>query len=312
MTNDIDELADRTPPAKPAWKRLLRLVFVFVGVPYLAIMLLFIVFQRSLMYVPTTATSLKVADVGLDPKIVSDVQIRIGVEKTLKGWLWKTETAKSNDETDGNKKTPLLIYFPGNAGNRENRINEVQEFARAGYDVLIFDYRGYGDSTGSPSEDAMTADARTILGYAFARLGYDKHRTVLFGESLGGAVVLSLWKEKRSERPRSFGLGPRLTAVMLNSTFTSMGDASAAHYPMFPFRYFLLDPWPSIDRIAHVPAEIVLFHGTDDTIVPVEHGRRLAKRAVAGRLIEIPNAGHNSVPTNRLREELEKIRAEMR
>lgn len=292
-------------PAKPRWKRLVRFAFTFIAVPYLAIMLLFIVFQRSLMYVPTQADSLKVADVGFDPKIVSDVQINTPDGETLKGWLWKTSVKADND------KPPLLIYFPGNALNRKNRVDEVQEFARAGYDVLLFDYRGYGDSTGSPSEKAMTADARLIWEYALGQPGYEEGRTVLFGESMGGAVTLSLWNEEPSEMPKGLRPGPRPKAVMLNSTFTSMGDAAAANFPMFPFRYFLLDPWPSIERIDRVPTEIVLFHGTDDTLVPVEHSRRLAKRAVAGKLIEIPNVGHNYVPTYRLREELEKIRAEM-
>ncbi|MFK7821534.1 MAG: alpha/beta fold hydrolase, partial [Planctomycetaceae bacterium] len=79
-----------------------------------------------------------------------------------------------------------------------------------------------------------------------------------------------------------------------------------------PFRLLLLDRWPSIDRIGRVDAPVIVFHGTDDEMVPVEHGKALADAAVDGRLIAISGGSHNEIPTLKLRKELDAIAVSLR
>ena len=81
---------------------------------------------------------------------------------TLNGWLLNHQT----EQTDGVGESPLLIYFSGNSLNRYERINDLRVVAARGFDVLIFDYRGYGDSTGTPTDTALTSDAKLVWRFA--------------------------------------------------------------------------------------------------------------------------------------------------
>ncbi len=301
--------------AQRQWPRgLLRMVVLYGLVPYLAVTLLMAAFQRKLMYQPTVARNLSVKATGLNGDRIRDVQLRTPDGALLKGWLLKgdapaAQATPGDDAADqpvpnsvASRRPPLVIYFPGNAGHRWMRVEDLYEIAERGFDVLIFDYRGYGDSTSSPSESRLTADARLVWDFACDELHYSPDRIVIFGESLGGAVALSLWSTTDTGSPQP-------AAVMLNATFASMTETVAWHYPWFPFRYLLLDHWPSLRRIGRVSSPIVIFHGTADMIVPVEHGRELARAAAAARIIEIPHGGHNGLPQHELRIELDRLRS---
>jgi hypothetical protein len=283
-------------PAKPWPRRIGRALFLYVVVPYLAVVLIFAVIQRRLMYRPTSADDLRAEAVRLDPKLVRDVQIETPDGATLRGWLL-TAVRPDSDE-----RSPLVIYFPGNSLNRHERLTDLREVARSGFDVLIFDYRGYGDSTGSPSEGALTADAQRVWEFARDELQYTEDQIVIFGESLGGAVAILLWSSDVARHPQP-------AALILNSTFTSMSSVVAWQYPWFPFQYVLLDRWPSIERIGQVRSPVVVFHGDADEMAPVSQGKELAASAAEGQFVEIAGGGHNDIPIGRLRRELRRIRA---
>ena len=290
-------------PQRWYW-RPLRMVVLYVVVPYVAVILIMATFQRRLMYQPTVARNPQTFATARDRERIQNVQLQTADGSVLNGWLLNAlaEPAHEPAHLSVNFRVmPLVIYFPGNAGNRFRRVQDLFEFAACGFDVLIFDYRGYGDSTGSPSEPALTSDARLVWNFACQQLGYAPERIVIFGESLGGAVALSLWSKENSSPPQP-------AALILNATFTSMADTVAWHYPWFPFRYLLLDPWLSVQRISSVSSPIIVFHGSADQIVPVEHGRKLAGEATDARLIEIPGGEHNGIPMNRLRIELQEVK----
>lgn len=278
---------------------MLRIVGLYGLLPYLVIVLIFTVMQRKLIYQPTTAASLRVADVGLNAETISDQQIHTPDGITLNGWLLKSSAMGPDDQS------PLVIYFPGNAAHRALRRHDLLEIASYGFDVLIFDYRGYGDNAGSPSETALTADAKLIWIYAREELHYNENHIVVFGESLGGAVALSLWSGDEADDPHPAG-------VVLNSTFSSMVDTVRSLYPAFPFQFLLLDRWESKKRIPRVKCPIVAFHGTADELIPVEQTQILAA-ATAGNLqvFQIPGAGHNNLPIENLRTALERLRKRM-
>lgn len=297
--NDPEQHAIGAPTgAGPRWyRRLRRAVILYVLVPYLAVTLIFFAFQRKLVYQPTVAHDLSAAALGLDGDSIEDVQIRTPDGATLRGWWLRAKA-------DGDEKSPLVVYFPGNAANRHGRIQDLREIAAYGFDVLIFDYRGYGDSSGSPSERALTSDARLVWEYARERLDYDESRVVIFGESLGGAVALSLWSTENKEPPKP-------AALILTSTFATLPQTVGWHYPWFPFRYLMLDRWRSVERIADVSAPVTVFHGTADEFIPLEHGRELAHALPHARFVELPGAGHNDIPMSQLRSEFSRIRAEI-
>ena len=284
------------PVRKTHWQKLRRAVVIYVLLPYFCVVLVFALIQRKLMYQPTRSDDLRVAAVGLKSDQFSDVSITTADGETIRGWLLKSNAKEPR---------PLVLYFGGNAGNRFERIDDLKEVAGCGYDVLVFDYRGFGDSTGSPSEAATTADARACWDYALSEIGLDQDRIVVFGESLGGAVALSLWSDESLA-------GPVPAGVILNSTFDSMPATVGSLYPAFPFRYFVWDRWSSIDRIRRVKTPITIFHGSADSMVPIGHARRLAE-AGGTRVTfhEIEGAEHNHLPHSQLRMTLKAVTERM-
>lgn len=155
-------------------------------------------------------------------------------------------------------------------------------FAKHGVSTLLFDYRGYGDNAGDPSEDGLTRDARAAQAYLRSRTDVDTSRNVYFGESLGAAVALRLATETRPY------------ALVLRSPFTSLSDAGQVHYPFLPVRLLLRDRYPSLERVAGVSAPILVIAGERDQIIPVEQSKRLYTAITAPkRLVVIPGADHN-------------------
>lgn len=279
------------------WRRLIRALLVYAAVPYFFVIVIFAVLQRQLMYRPTVAESLAIQNAGLTDDFGRDVQLSTADGNMVKGWLVKTRTPR---RLKGGL-IPLVIYFPGNSLNRKARIPDLREIAAQGFDVLIFDYRGFGDSTGTATEAALTDDAKAVWNFACEELGYQQQHIVIFGESLGGAVALSLWNDPDDSVKQP-------AAVILNSTFVSMPKTVRWLYPMFPFDWLLFDQWPSIERIRNVPSPVVVFHGTGDQMIPVAHGQQLADAARDGSFIEIQGGTHNDIPTRRLRTELTSIK----
>jgi pimeloyl-ACP methyl ester carboxylesterase len=295
-------------PKRTLRQQLARAILIYVLVPYFSVTLIFTLLQRKLMYRPTKAVSLKVADLRLDPSQISDVQIRTADGTTLNGWLLLPPPSSADvpekpagDQKKQTQTEQLVIYFPGNAQNRSLRRGDLEEIARCGFHVLIFDYRGYGDSSGSPSETGIAADAREIWKFAHEELSFRDDQIVLFGESLGGAVTLSLWSEESGDHPKP-------QAVLLSSTFASMPRTVACNYPWFLFQYLVLDQWRSIDRVSRVKAPIRIFHGTSDKLIPLAEARLLALASGdISRLTEIPGGEHNDIPMHLLRQELRRI-----
>lgn len=286
-------LAETKPISiQPRWRRkLLRALGLYVLLPYLAVTLIFAVLQRRLMYRPTVAADLSLDRVNLKENSNLDVEISVDDETTIRGWLLRS--------TRPDMSAPLVLYFPGNSLNRHERREDLLECCRNGFDLLTFDYRGFGDSDGSPSEEKLTADAARVWKYATEILGYEQERIVIFGESLGGAVALSLWKVG--------GPNVRPAALILSSTFASMEEVVTDHYPLFPFRYLLIDDWPSRQRIGQVDCPITIYHGTKDDMIPIEQGRTLAELAANAEFIEIKGGEHNEIPTFPLRKKFKSL-----
>lgn len=299
-TTDLEEQSTPSGAPQPARSvarrmllRLRRAFLLFVVVPYVATTLIFAVFQRQLMYRPTKVADLQATAVGLDPQTTEDVSVTATDGTKLNGWLIHPfGSASSNDVR------PLLVYFPGNSLNRFERRVDLKEIARAGYDVLIFDYRGFGDNDGTPSQQALEADARSVWEYARSLRPQPSQQIVLFGESLGGAVLLSLWQDPKA--------APDAAAVILSSTFDSMPAVVRDLYPWFPFQYLLLDRWPSSQRIQNVRVPVDIFHGTEDQIIGLERARSLAAAAPSATLHTVEDGTHNGIPMTQLRKVLKR------
>jgi uncharacterized protein len=152
-----------------------------------------------------------------------------------------------------------------------------------GFDVLLFDYRGYGRSSGRPSEEGTYRDARAALACLLRQPEVDASRVFYLGESLGGAVALELAIES-----------PPAGLVLL-STFTSVRQMSRRHYPFVPAA-LVPDAYPSLPRVRELGSPLLVLHGDRDKIVPVSQGRALYDDAREPKRMHVfPGLGHNDL-----------------
>jgi len=156
---------------------------------------------------------------------------------------------------------PVVLYFQGNAGALRHRIDRFRALTGEGYGLVALSYRGYGGSTGSPSEAGLIADAEAA--YAFAAARTSASRIVAFGESLGTGVAIAL------------AATHRLGGVILQAPFTSAADIGARVYWFLPVRLLMKDPFRSDLRIGQITAPLLVMHGERDTVVPIAFGERL-------------------------------------
>lgn len=296
-------MATAPPPvvqSRPRWRLWLRIVILFTAVPYLGLVILMAVFQRSLIYVPRRVPALPLSSATLPEATAEEVIARTEDALELHGW-WLTVRAPLTASREQHRAggvahgRPLVLYFCGNAGHRGYRIPEFDLLTSLGADVLCCDYRGYGVNAGSPSEDGLAADARAVWKLATQDRGVEPERIVLFGESLGGGVAVRLAAELCAAGTPPAGLVTR-------STFSSLDDVAATAFPWLPTRWLLRDRFPSAIRITQVTCPIELIHGERDTIVPHALGRKLFAAAppqssggVPKRMVDLPKADHNDV-----------------
>ena len=223
---------------------LIMLLFI-----YLAFVLLVYFNQTRLVYFPEKRLSNTPKVFGLD---YTSVQIATGDGETLHGWWIQVNNAKGT-----------VLFFHGNAGNISHRINYLTMFKRLGYNTLLFDYRGYGQSSGTPSESGTYLDAQAAWRYLTENEKIAPAQIVLFGESLGGA--LAAWLAVR-EQP---GL------LVLASTFTSIPELASEIYPFLPVRWISRFEYNTLEMLRSVICPVFIAHSPQDEIVPFRHGQRL-------------------------------------
>jgi fermentation-respiration switch protein FrsA (DUF1100 family) len=219
-----------------------------------------------------TSADVTAAD-AIDGAHVEPVTFETTDGLTLHGWFFAAA---------GPSPRITVIVFNGNAGNRSHRVPLAAALHRYGLQVLLVDYRGYGDNPGTPSQKGLVLDSRAARGYLAGRPDVDPSRLVYFGESLGTAVAVDL----AVEHPPA--------ALILRSPFTSMSDVGQHHYPFLPVRLLLRDRFALIDQIPRSRAPMLVIAGESDRIVPVESSRRVYEAATSPKtFLLVPEADHN-------------------
>jgi uncharacterized protein len=267
---------------------------------YVIILVMLAFFQRRLIYQPTRAETIDPELSGLGRGRVENVAVDTADGLKLHGWFVREIAASPRPvgEQAGNgtvHDSTVVIFFPGNAGHRGYRASELDLISRLGADVYLFDYRGYGDNAGSPSEENFAADARAVWKTVTGTRGARPLNVVLLGESLGGGVATRLAADLCQAGTPPGGL-------ILKSTFSSLVDVAAYHFWWLPVRALMIDRFPSAERIASVTCPLLVIHGTADTIVPLSSGRRLfdaapptSRQSVAKHFSELQGADHNDI-----------------
>lgn len=249
-----------------------RLLFAAIAV-YAALLAVLFVKQRDLLY-PRNPARAEIAAADLPG--LTEATLTASDGERLVAWVVPPRAGK-----------PVLLFFHGNAGNfaRPIRQARLRALTQDGTGLFAVNYRGYGGSTGTPTEAGLHLDARAAYGAAVERFG--AARLVGYGESLGTGVVLKL----ASEVP--------LTSVILEAPYLSTASVAQGHYPYVPIALLMLDQFRSDDVIGRVRTPLLVLHGERDSVIPFAHGQALYALAnEPKRFIRFPKGDHEDLPAH--------------
>ncbi|XP_032462142.1 lysophosphatidylserine lipase ABHD12 isoform X1 [Phocoena sinus] len=279
-------------------KILLFVVGLYVAIPFLIKLcpgiqakLIFLNFVR----VPYFIDLKKPQDQGLNHTcnyyLQPEEDVTLGVWHTVPAVWWKNAQGKDQMwyEDALASSHPIILYLHGNAGTRggDHRVELYKVLSSLGYHVVTFDYRGWGDSVGTPSERGMTYDALHVFDWIKARSG--DNPVYIWGHSLGTGVATNLVRRlcERETPP---------DALILESPFTNIREEAKSHpfsviYRYFPgFDWFFLDPITSSgiqfandENVKHISCSLLILHAEDDPVVPFQLGRKLYNIAAPSR-----------------------------
>ena len=225
--------------------------------------------EKRFVFFPVAELLYTPNDAGLE---YEDVRFQTSDGLALQGWFIPGDPAGGSNLT--------WLWFHGNGGNIGHRVDELAlAHHRTGNNIFIFDYRGYGESEGTPSEKGTYLDSRAAVEYLRSRPGVNQDRIVYQGHSLGAAVAVEL---SMTQPPM---------AMVLVSPFASVRDM-APSFP--PVRWLVRNHYDSISRIRRLNVPVLVLHGELDDTVPISQGRKLYEAANEPKRFQVlEGAAHN-------------------
>jgi pimeloyl-ACP methyl ester carboxylesterase len=225
--------------------------------------------NRLLMYIPDP-TRIRPVEVGLNG--VREIEINVGDGVTLVAWH-----APAKDDK------PTILYFHGNGANAANRVPKIETIRESRFGVFYLNNRGYGGSGGRPTEENNVADAIAAYDHLIG-LGVPASRLVAYGESLGSGQAVRL----AAKRP--------VAAVVLEAPLTSTADVARRAYFWLPLGLLITDKYDNERNIRSVTAPVLVLHGEQDAVIPVEMGWRVYRAANEPKRIELfPERAHEDL-----------------
>jgi len=224
--------------------------------------------------------TLHVHDYSLLAKSVSPLPA--AKDETLEDGTVVRHAALDNPELRARQRYADLAVNPDVRETFRKRAGIIKALRDAGFNVLMFDYRGYGRSEGSPTEDGVYRDGRAAFDYLSQRTDVDSSSIILFGTSLGGAVAVDV----ATHRPAA--------GLILEATFSNAKDVARIAYPFLPAQFILRSEFNSEEKIRSIRIPTLIIHGGEDNIIPVALGRKLYDAANEPKSFYlIPGADHN-------------------
>ena len=242
-------------------------IVLFVTGTYAALCLFAFLFQKRLTFFPERELVATPDDVGLP---FETLRIPTPDGESLHAWFVPHPTSRA-----------VVLFFHGNAGNMSQRLETLRFWHDLGLSVLVFDYRGYGHSSGRVSEAGTQMDARSVWRYLTETRTYASESVVLFGRSLGAAVAIELAAQVGC------------AGLVAESAFTSLVDMAQHAYPWLPVRLLVRMRFDSRRRVAAVRAPKLFIHSTEDELVPTTMGRALYEAAPDPKRFLAIRGAHN-------------------
>ncbi len=209
------------------------------------------------------------------PADASDLFAKTADGLDAHGWLFHAHAASD----------VLIVHFHGNGETIDDNVDDARALVSRGFDVLLVEYRGYGNSKGQPTEDGLYADAEALIdavGLVLPTLRNGR-AVVLWGTSLGSGVATEMAK-------RGHG-----SALILVAPFTSIPDVGQRIARVLPVSLIVSDAFDSRSKAAAISLPVLIIHGTSDEVVPYDMGETLSRTFPHARLISIEGGHHNDL-----------------
>jgi uncharacterized protein len=241
-------------------------ILIFLAMLAAAFMVLVRKLESVGVFFPKRRLNMNPSELGLNWE---DAYFKTGDSVKINGWFLKNPQALST-----------VIFAHGNAGNMSDRMLRIKFFYDLGLNVLIFDYRGYGNSEGKPSEAGMYLDAQGAYDYLAARGDVNMKNIILYGASIGGVAVIDL----AVHRPAAL--------LVVESSFTNATDMAHVHYPFVP-GFVLSLKFNSFDKVKTLALPKLFIHSPEDEVVPYWIGQKLFESAAEPKEFLKIKGGHN-------------------
>jgi pimeloyl-ACP methyl ester carboxylesterase len=225
--------------------------------------------QSSFVYFPTRGLEGTPADSGL---AYDDVHLAAADGVRIHGWYVHTPEPAPK---------AVILLCHGNGGNLYNWLGLAEVFAELGFDVFLFDYRGYGDSEGSPDEEGTYLDADAAWSHLVSERKIPAARIVIYGRSLGGAVASHL---AAAHAPGG---------LIVDSSFTTIREFAMEKYPRLLVRLGLTYEYDNVANLGKIRCPVLVIHGRDDELVPLRHGEAIFAAANEPKRFLALDGGHN-------------------
>jgi fermentation-respiration switch protein FrsA (DUF1100 family) len=229
-------------------------------------------FEDLFVFQPTTWEDRNWAQLSGLP--LEEIWLPVDETVTIFGWF-----------LDAGPTRPVLLWCHGNAGNVSHRLENIRQLYQRGISVMIFDYRGYGQSTGEPSEAGLYQDALASYDYLIQQRRIPPERLIIFGRSLGSSVAGEVAAHRSS------------AGLMVEGSFPSIQAMSDHHYFGLPAQWFMDVDFNLIKKVRTLHVPLLVIHGEQDSIVPMALGRQVFEAAhEPKRWYAVSGAEHNNVP----------------
>ena len=243
---------------------------IFAVSVYLLLVLMLYLLQGRMVFLsdlPGRALTASPNDIGLD---YEDVSLTTRDNEVLHGWYVPAKNPAG-----------VVLFLHGNAGNISHRLDSIKIFHELDLDVLIIDYRGYGQSSGSASEQGTYLDAQAAWDYLVDKRGIAPGKIVIFGRSLGAAVAS--WLAARTTPG----------AVILESSFSSGVDMAGRLYPFLPTRLITRLKYPVKEYVKQISSPLLVVHSQQDEIIPFDMGQSVFAAAPEPKEMLVLSGDHN-------------------
>jgi len=237
---------------------------------YIGMSLLVLLRQSRYVYYPDRHVDMTPDMLGM---AFEDIKLKAEDGETIGAWFVPAPAEKNMGLT--------VLFSHGNAGDIGDRVGSVKTFHDMGMSVLIYDYRGYGTSSGRPTEVGTYLDVMAAWRHLVDDRQVPKERIVLFGRSLGGSVAA--WLAVREEP----------AALVIESAFTSAKDMASRLFPYLPIRLLCRFKYNTVAAVKDVKCPVLVAHGRQDTTIPFKHGERIYEAANQPKLFVEMIGDHN-------------------